>query len=97
MDRYSVHECRKQPSGIRIECSRDTFHDAFTWQLTFCREATEEDLQNNHYLEQVGEEIWSLVAEISHCPYCGKELMNSLKNKGEFVLFDSSGCSVNVL
>jgi len=97
MGKYSVHECRNQPVGIRVEFSRDTFHEKFTWQVTFSREATEEDLENNHYLEEVGEVMWSLVAEITHCPYCGEKLMGSLSNNGEFVLFNSSGWSTKVL
>lgn len=38
------------------------------------REATEEDLEENHVLEEVGESIWTFTAEIYNCPYCGSEL-----------------------
>ena len=48
MSEYSVHDCRNQPVGTRVEFSRATFHDDFTWQITFSRGATEEDLENNH-------------------------------------------------
>ena len=97
MSKYIVHKCRNQPAGVRVEFSEDTFHNGFTWQVTFSREATEVDLENNHYLEDVGEVIWSFVAEITHCPYCGNKLMASSNNNGEFVLFDSSGWLTNVL
>jgi len=89
--------CEHQPSGVYIEYSRDTFHDDFTWQITYLREATEKDLENNHYFELVGDTIWSLVAEIQNCPYCGEKLAENQKNNGEFVLFDSTGWSITIL
>ena len=97
MNKYDRHVCESLPNSVRIEFSRDTFHKSFTWQIVFTREATEEDLESNHYLENVGEEMWSLFAEITNCPYCGKKLMERQKNDGEFILYDSSGWSVNVL
>lgn len=97
VDELEIHECRFQGSGIRIEKSRNYFHDGSTWQLVVTREATEEDLANNHYLEVVGEGIWSIVVEISNCPYCGKELRNDKAKDIRFVLFDSTGFSVKIL
>ncbi len=41
------------------------------WVLVIVRSATEDDLVENHYLEEVGEDIWCTAVEISHCPYCG--------------------------
>lgn len=97
MEKYDRHICEYQPSNIIVEYSRDTFHEDFTWQVTYFREAAEEDLENNHYLETVGETLWSLVAEINNCPYCGLSLREQKNNNGEHVLFDSTGGSINVL
>ncbi len=97
MSSYTVHKCTSQPKGVFIEYSGEVFHDDFTWQISYLREATEEDLENNHYLEQVGEILWSFVAELKYCPYCGLELSKNLKNGGEFVLFNSLNGSVDIL
>ena len=73
------------------------------WTLILTREATEEDIQENSILNEVGESIWTLTHEISHCPYCGdkleiagklleyieaEELDENSGNFGEFSLFD---------
>ena len=97
MKKYDRHICEYQPSDVIVEYSRDTFHENFTWQVTYCREASEEDLENNHYLETVGEALWSLVAEINNCPYCGLSLREQKSDNGEYVLFDSTGGSLHVL
>jgi hypothetical protein len=62
------------------------------WYLSLIREATEDDLEENHYLEEVGEAIWTVTAEILFCPYCGKNLYNGQPNvsTGDFALYDSS-------
>ncbi len=97
MARFEVHECTFLSPGIRIEKSRSYFHDDFTWQIVVEREATEKDLEENHYLENVGDPIWSVVVEINHCPYCGEQLReNKIGNKA-FDLFDSSGWSMQCL
>ena len=97
MNKYKRHTCKNQPLTVRVEYSRDTFQNGFTWQISFCRESTETDLESNQYIEMVGEELWSMVAEIKNCPYCGEVLSNELKNNGEFVLFNSIGGSVDTL
>ena len=97
MKNFEIHKCEFLPEGIRIEKSRSYFHGEFTWQLVISREATEDDLNNNHHLESVGEEIWSVIAEINNCPYCGCKLRENSTNNGEFRLFDSSGFSVEVI
>jgi hypothetical protein len=97
MTNYERHICKLQPISTRVEYSRDSFHGDFTWQLVLSREATKEDLENNHCLENVGEELWSLVAEINNCPYCGLSLSKPKKDDGEYILFNSIGGSVNVL
>jgi len=64
------------------------FRKSENWVLVVSRSATEEDLEENHYLEEVGEEIWSTVVEISHCPYCGKSLGAIRSREAEIAHFD---------
>jgi len=97
MKDYEIHKFKFQGEGIRIEKSRTYFHEECTWQLVISREATEDDLNNNHHLENIGDEIWSVVAEINSCPYCGGKLREKPINDGEFCLFDSSGFSVEII
>jgi len=97
MTQFQVHECAFQFPGIRIEKSRSYFHEDFTWQIVVERVATEKDLEENHHLENVGDELWSVVVEIDHCPYCGEQLRENKTGKKTFELFDSSGWSVKYL
>jgi len=97
MNDYQFHKCNFQGAGIRIEKSKSYLHEDFTWQLVISREATEVDLENNHHLECLGQEIWSTVVEINNCPYCGKKLRDESITDGKFALFDSSGFSIEVL
>ena len=89
---FTVHECEHLPDkGIYIQFS----DDETAWNLHIQREATELDLEENHYLDMVGEHIWTTMLEITHCPYCGIQLPG-LKNiskgsYGEFQHIDSSG------
>ena len=39
------------------------------------RTATEQDLQNNHYFEEVGQTIYQVALNIKFCPYCGCKLV----------------------
>ena len=96
MDKFKFHECQYQSAGIRIERSRSYFHKHFTWQLVISRQANELDLENNHELEQVGEEMWSTVIEINYCPYCGEKLRRAILSSIEYAHFDSSGWSIDI-
>ncbi|MBF8221034.1 hypothetical protein IHD13_00045 [Halomonas sp. 328] len=69
-----IHHCETLPESVRIEKDGGYFGKEENWVLVVTRLATDEDLEENHYLEEVGETIWCTVAEISHCPYCGKFL-----------------------
>lgn len=51
-----------------------TLHGPGQWNLIAIREATEDDLEQNHHLEEVGESIWTFSAQIRFCPYCGMQL-----------------------
>jgi len=44
------------------------------WCLRVFREATEEDLQENHHLEEFGELIEYADIGIECCPFCGQKL-----------------------
>lgn len=52
-------------------------------ELHISRIATEQDLEENHHLEEVGETIESVVISVSFCPYCGEKLR---KNKSDHTL-----------
>ena len=80
---WKLHECEKLPSnGVQILYSMDIVErKAMTWRLIIRREATEDDLDENHYLEEEGETLWETSLEIIFCPFCGKYL---LENKDKF-------------
>ncbi len=66
------------------DCSRISQEKANIYQETDCHwvlqlytEATENDLEENHHLEEVGEMINEVILEIDHCPYCGEKLLES--------------------
>lgn len=71
-----LHACRDFPEhGVTIQRASDLRDDdSLGWVLSIYREATEEDLGENHYLEQIGELIWNTRLEIRHCPFCGEKL-----------------------
>ena len=74
---WKQHECEKLPStGVQILYAMDNVErNAMTWRLIIRREATEEDLEENHHLEEEGETLWETSLEILHCPFCGKHLL----------------------
>jgi len=93
---WKLHECEKLPeAGIQIHYSMDNIHRRKkNWHLTIRREATENDLFENHYLEEEGETIWETSLEITHCPYCGEYLYDDVnikfENIGKFTHSDYS-------
>ncbi|MBF0266089.1 MAG: hypothetical protein HQL46_12525 [Gammaproteobacteria bacterium] len=94
----NTHECENlPPQGIYIECSDCKAEKKIIWNLYIQREATESDLEENHYLETEGEAIWTTILEITHCPYCGIHLPGldniDKKSYGKFTHIDSSGWS----
>ena len=92
---YKIHECDFLPAGgISILFSDSIIDsDKAVWSLLIEREATEEELEDNHYLENVGDTIWQTVLEIYNCPFCGQTLSSErAKNAaGNFAHIDSSG------
>jgi len=79
---YRYHECDHIPNGIIIVYSNQfgPERDKPVWHLVIQRKATEADLDENYYLEEVGETIWSTEVEITHCPYRGQKLFDPAEN-----------------
>jgi hypothetical protein len=94
---WKLHECGNLPSnGVQILYAMDNVErKAMTWRLIIRREATEEDLEENHYLEVEGETLWETSLEIIHCPFCGKNLLRKkdkiYEDHGKFSHDDFSG------
>jgi hypothetical protein len=82
--------------GIYLYRGRSSLEQPDVWHIQIVREATERDLEENHYLHEEGENIWTVLLEISFCPYCGASLYEGeeAKTQGEFILLDTSGRSL---
>ncbi len=93
---WELHQCEDMPtSGIQVLWSMDhAERKCKTWRLVIRREATEEDLENNHHLEEEGETLWETFLEITHCPFCGMKLFDitdsNFEDYGKFVHYDHS-------
>jgi len=93
---WKLHQCETMPKvGVHIVYSKDDFcRKGGTWRLVIRREATEDDLIENHHLEEEGQTIWETYLEITHCPYCGEFLYDSqeiiFEDIGKFVHCDYS-------
>lgn len=85
-----IHQCNQIPQGIRVERDSGYLGNSDGWVLVVSREATEEDLEENHYLEAVGEEIWTTAVRIGYCPFCGDRLGALDKVDDAFVHLDFS-------
>lgn len=60
------HQCKQMAlAEAWISCSSNG------WYLNINQVATEEDLEQNHYLEEVGQTIEHVMFQIRYCPYCG--------------------------
>lgn len=63
------------------------------YRLNINHVATEQDLDENSYLEEVGQTIYSVVLNVRYCPYCGVKLG---EGSGEpvptFTLHDLAKC-----
>jgi len=97
MCEYTLHECNQIHDGIHVQKSINFGNQESTWQLVVERNATESDLEENHYLEQVGDTIWSVSVEINFCPYCGATLNETKGTESKFFLVDCRGWSSEVL
>ena len=98
---YKLHECSNLPKvGVQIIYDTHLRQSKKTWRLDVYREASEEDLEENHYLETVGELIWSTSVEVAFCPYCGIDLYEGInltaEELGQFVHCDYLGWNAKV-
>ena len=96
------HTCRSLPgSGIGV-CRAEHFLNGenWGWCLVVQRLATESDLEENHYLENIGDTIWTTAVGISHCPFCGCLLPDAkhsmLSPDAEYQHVDYSGWTAKV-
>lgn len=87
----TAHQCDAIPAGIRIEPGSGYLGADTQWVLVVSREATEADLEENNYLEDVGDEIWTTAVQIACCPYCGERLGHLNEREDAFAHFDCSG------
>ena len=49
-------------------------NDQGGWLLNINHVASEQDLQENHYLEEVGQPTEHVAINILFCPYCGEKV-----------------------
>ena len=73
------HKCRALPgTGIGVYRAEHFLRgENWEWCLVVQRLATESDLEENNYLENVGDTIWETAVGISYCPFCGELLPDS--------------------
>jgi hypothetical protein len=96
-DEIKEHKCKSLPQEYVYITTSDPTQSV--WTLIIQKEATEDDLEKNPYLENVGDIIWQTQLEITHCPYCGEQLFTESapsENLGKFQHTDFSGWSANV-
>jgi hypothetical protein len=96
MSDFEIHECKYQGNGVRVERCSEYFQGKDTWRLVISRSATEHDLENNRYLEEIGQELWCTLVEINHCPFCGTSLREEKIVDVEFVHCDSRGWRADI-
>ena len=81
-DPNAQHQCAEMPAqGVGVHRADEFLDGPWRWCLVVFREATELDLEENHYLEEVGETLWQTIVGISHCPYCGERLASGSESQ----------------
>lgn len=93
------HHCDRMPLGnVRVVHQQgydEIGGESWSWYLVVERVATEKDLEENHYLEDVGDMIWCTVVGVSHCPFCGVALeareFGREKRAAEYFHLDRTG------
>lgn len=94
MSEYEIHECEFQSESVSIAYYDSHFGGGKLWKMTVMRLATERDVEENHYLDGVGDVIWSTVVTVNYCPFCGARLSDVPNAKIEMMHLDSSGWSL---
>jgi len=89
------HQCELIPdTGVQIFQTDYRESGESDWYLRVFREATEEDLLENHHLEELGELIEYADIGIECCPFCGQKLgENREAEKRAKVSFSYFDCS----
>jgi hypothetical protein len=70
-----VHQCKSMQSA---EAWIEKNHDE--WMLSINRVATEQDLEENHCLEFIGQTIENIMINVIFCPYCGEKMGQPLED-----------------
>ena len=96
------HKCRALPgNGLGVYRAEHFLNgESWEWCLVVQRLATESDLEENHYLENIGDTMWTTAVGISYCPFCGDLLpdaKHSMSSIGpEYQHVDYSGWTAKV-
>ena len=96
------HRCRALPgNGLGVYRAEHFLNGKnWEWCLVAQRQVTESDLEANHYLESIGDTIWSTAIGISYCPFCGDLLPDAKPSKSspdaEYQNVDYSGWTAKV-
>ena len=91
------HRCKALPgNGLGVYRAEHFLNgENWVWCLVAQRRATESDLEANHYLENIGDTIWSTAIGISYCPFRGDLLSDAKRSKSspdaEYQHVDYSG------
>lgn len=91
---FLTHECSYLPEDvISIFCSDEVKEDGqLIWQMLISHKANEDDLENNHLLENVGDLIWQTSVQIQYCPYCGDKLERQLTQQKQPYYYHFDAC-----
>ena len=96
------HRCRALPeNGLGVYRAEHFLKgENWEWCLVVQRLATELDLEENHYLENIGDTIWETAVGISYCPFCGDLLPDTKRSMSspdaEYQHADYSGWTAKV-
>jgi hypothetical protein len=60
--------------------------------MLISHKANEDDLENNHLLENVGDLIWQTSVQIQCCPYCGEKLERELTQQKQLYYYHFDAC-----
>lgn len=74
------HSCPGFPKGVDIHEAEPG--NLGRWILELSREADEDDLEQNHVLEEIGDLMDVARVEIGYCPYCGAKLADHVGKVG---------------
>ncbi len=98
---FLEHKCASIPKiGVLVLFDDELQYPEKSWRLNVTREATEEDLEENHIFENVGDLVWSTSINITHCPFCGEGLYSTsnttLLSDHKYVHHDHSNWNIQV-